>query len=345
MSTTEISAAYYKGSKQFEIAKIMAPPPLAGEVQIRTAYVGICGTDLHAFHGRMDTRIGCNRIIGHEMSGIVENVGEGVRHLKPGQHVVVRPLAHCSECPACKSGLQHICHNLKFLGLDTDGAFQQLWTVPEHTVHQIPESLPLECAALIEPVSVACHGVSRSRLQAGENVVVIGGGPIGLLIAMVAKHAGGNIIISEVSEARLAIAKKLGFKVLNPSQQDIVASVMTETNARGADVIFEVSGTQPGVDTMTKIAASRARIVMTAIHSEKRPIDLFQFFWREIELIGARVYTHEDYEKAIELVTNGAIDTGTIITDVGSLENIQQAFEALEGNPTAMKSLIKVADW
>lgn len=341
MSTTEITAAFYKGNKQFEIETIMAKTPEADEVQIEVAYCGICGTDLHAFHGSMDARIGLHRIIGHEMSGVVAAIGDNVSNVSVGDHVVVRPLDHCGECPACEAGHIHICHNLKFLGLDTDGAFQQRWTVPSHTVHVLPKDLSLAHAALVEPVSVACHDVRRGRVQPGEDVLVIGGGPIGMLVGMVAKQAGGNVVISEVSPARLAIAEKLGFAAINPKTESVADRMMEMTGNKGADVVFEVSGTQAGVNTMTDAAACRARIVMVAIHPTKPQVDLFRFFWRELELVGARVYAPEDYEQAIELVTSGAIDADTMITDIGSLETIQSSFEALEGNPTAMKSLIK----
>jgi 2-desacetyl-2-hydroxyethyl bacteriochlorophyllide A dehydrogenase len=342
MSTSEISAAYYKGNKAFKVEKIMAAGPQANEVQIEVAYCGICGTDLHAFHGSMDARIGLNRIIGHEMSGVIAAVGDEVTDLKVGQHVVVRPLDHCGDCPACNAGHIHICHNLKFLGLDTDGAFQQLWSVPAHTVHVLPDSLSLAHAALVEPVSVACHDVRRSRVQPGEDVLVIGGGPIGMLVGMVAQQAGGKVVISEVSPARLAIAKKLGFETINPREETLGERIMEITADKGADVIFEVSGTQAGVDAMTDAAACRARIVMVAIHAQKPVVDMFRFFWRELELLGARVYAPEDYEKAIELVTSGGIDAETMITHIGTLETIQSSFEALENNPTAMKSLIKL---
>lgn len=339
---TLITAAHYRGDKTFTVDKIEAEAPGAGQVQIRIAYCGICGTDLHVYHGNMDGRVGFERVIGHEMSGVVEALGDGVTGFAPGQKVVVRPLDHCGECPACKAGHQHICHKLKFLGLDTNGAMQELWTVPAHTLHVLPDDLPLDHAALIEPVAVACHDVRLSGLQPGEDVVVIGGGPIGILVAMVARDAGAKVLISEVNPHRLAIAQKLGFDTINPVEADLVATVNARTGDKGADVVFEVSGTQPGVDAMTAVAATKARIVMVAIHAQKPQIDLFQFFWRELKLIGVRVYEGEDYEKAISVIRSGGVDADTIITDVSPLESIQAAFEALDQSPTAMKSLIKV---
>ncbi|QUJ78178.1 alcohol dehydrogenase catalytic domain-containing protein [Sulfitobacter albidus] len=344
MTVQTIQAAYYRGDKSFAVEPAQAQPPAAGEVAVRIAFCGICGTDMHVYHGNMDARVGLNRIVGHEMSGVVDAVGQGVEGFAPGQKVVVRPLDHCGDCPACDAGHAHICHNLKFLGLDTDGAMQEIWTVPAHVLHALPDDMRLDHAALIEPAAVACHDVALAQVGEGDDVLVIGGGPIGVLVAMVARAAGGTVTVSEVNPNRLAILDKLGLATLNPREVDLAAEVTGRTGGKGADVVFEVSGTQAGVDAMTTVAATRARIVMVAIHATKPQIDLFQFFWRELKLLGARVYTPADYDKAIELVASGAVDADTIITDVSPLADIQAAFEALDASPTALKSLIKVGD-
>ena len=340
----QITAAYYKGGKTFSVERKDTVPPGPDDVEIDISYCGICGTDLHVYLGHMDQRIGHHRVIGHEMSGVVSAVGQNVSGIAVGQNVVVRPLDHCGDCPACRRGHKHICQNLKFLGLDTDGAFQEKWTVPAHTVHTLPDGIDLRHAALIEPMAVACHDVKRGRVQPGEDVLVIGGGPIGMLVALVAKHAGANVTLSEINTHRIAIAEKLGVAAMNPKETDVAETIQAATGGKGADVIFEVSGTQPGVDLMTAAAATRARIVMVAIHATKPAIDLFQFFWREIEMIGARVYEPEDYDEAIGLVASGAIDADTIITDIRKLDDIQAAFAELSGNPRALKTLIACSE-
>jgi len=336
-----VKAAYYRGDKTFAVEEVDAAEVAADEVKIEVAYCGICGTDMHVYHGAMDARVTTNRVIGHEMSGQIVEVGSDVSTVSVGDRVVVRPLVHCGECAACTAGHQHVCNKLLFLGLDTHGAFQQYWSVPAHTVHKIPPQLDLSHAALIEPVAVACHDVRLSRLVPGEDVLVIGGGPIGLLIAMVAKAAGGNVTVSEISEYRRQIATSLGLATLDPTQQDVGASIYASTDDKGADVIFEVSGSQAGVDTMTEAASVKARIVMVAIHTQKANVDLFKFFWREIELLGARVYEPEDYEKAISLVDSGAIDANTMITNIASIDNIGEAFHALDTDSQSMKTLIR----
>jgi len=337
----ETTAAFYVGDRNFSIERVDTKPPGPGEVQIDVAYCGICGTDLHVYLGHMDQRVGKHRVIGHEMSGTVAAIGAGVTGFETGQAVVVRPLDHCGQCPACQRGHQHICQNLKFLGLDTHGAFQQKWTVPAHTLHHLPEGLPLSHAALIEPLAVACHDVKRGRVSPGDDVLVIGGGPIGMLIAMVARHAGGAVTISEINENRIAFARELGFSALDPSDGDVADRLITDTGGKGADVIFEVSGSQPGVSLMTAAAATRARIVMVAIHATAPQVDLFQFFWREIEMLGARVYEPQDYEEAMALLGAGVIDADAMITDIKRLDQLSDAFADLAGNPKAMKTLIR----
>lgn len=336
-----MKAAFYTGQKTFEIRDIPRQPPKAGEVEVRVAFNGICGTDMHAYHGAMDARIGHNRVLGHEMSGTIASVGDGV-DLPVGAAVAIRPLAPCGDCPACDAGLSHICHRLKFLGLDTDGALQEFWTVPAYAIHRLPEGASLEHAALTEPVAVACHDVRRGRVRAGEDVLVIGGGPIGLLIAMVAREAGAKVILSEVNPHRLGVAQALGFATLNPRDTDPVAHVTEATGGKGADVVFEVSGTQAGTDLMTDVAASRGRIVMVAIHTTRPQVDLFRFFWRELELIGARVYEAEDFDAAIDLLARGVIDAKTMITGVHPLDDVGAAFAELDSDGHAMKTLVQV---
>ncbi len=337
-----IEAAYYCGNKTFRLESVQPRPPGPGEVQIDIAFCGVCGTDLHVYHGHMDARVGDHRVIGHEMSGTIAALGDGVTGLEIGQPVVVRPLDHCGDCPACDAGHTHICHKLKFLGLDTDGAFQGKWSVPAHTVHALPADMRLDHAALVEPLSVACHDVRRARVAAGEDVLVIGGGPIGMLVALVARHAGANVSLSEVNENRIALARELGLTAFNGRDDDVAAKLNEATGGKGADVVFEVSGTQPGVDLMTAAAGTRGRICMVAIHAKKPEIDLFQFFWRELEMVGARVYEAADYDQAIRLLTAGTVGAERIITDVRGLADIGAAFQALTENPASMKTLIRV---
>lgn len=332
-------ATYYKGNHSFEVAQTTAQNPGPEEVRIKVAYCGVCGTDMHIFHGMMDQRVKMPITIGHEMSGTIDALGEHVKGFEVGQKVVVRPLDNRKE-KASDKGLSHICEELKFIGIDSPGAMQQLWNVPAFTLHKLPDETDLKLAALVEPLAVACHDVRLSQLKTGETAVVLGGGPIGMLVAMVAKKHGGNVIISEINATRIALAKSMGFTVVNPLSTDLVDFIKGETEGRMADVVFEVSGVQAAVDIMTEVAGLRGRIVMVAIHGQARPVNLFKFFWKELQLIGARVYEPEDYEEAIQLVDKKELPFEQMITAVKPLTNIQDVFEQIDKNPDGMKVLL-----
>ena len=335
-------AAYYTGNRGFSIERVDPASPGPDEVQIDVAFCGICGTDLHVYLGHMDARIGDRRVIGHEMSGRIAALGTSVDGFTIGQPVVVRPLDPCGHCPACRHGHDHICHKLVFIGLDRDGAFQDKWNVPAKTVHRLPDELPLQTAALVEPMAVACHAVSRAGLSGGEDTLVIGGGPIGTLVGMAARYAGSKVTIAEINPNRLAFAEKLGFDTIDPATQNAIAMIDEATGGKGADIVFEVSGSAAGAELMTAVASTRGKVVMVAIHAENPRVDLFRFFWREIEMIGARVYEPVDYERAIELVAAGTFGVENLVTAIRPLDEIATAFSELADNPAAMKTLIRL---
>ena len=335
-----MKAAYYDGNKTITVGASIPQSPDAGQVRIQVAYCGICGTDLHIYQGHMDQRVAMPQVVGHEMSGEIAEVGPEVAGWKIGDRVVVRPLDPCGSCPACQAGHAHVCYNLKFLGIDTPGAFQGSWTVPAHTLHRLPDGLPLDTAALIEPLAVACHDVRRGEVKPGENVVVIGGGPIGMLIALVARHAGARVVVSEINPFRIDLARELGLEAINPLETDLVTAIDEQTHGAGADIVFEVSGSAAGASTMTQLVRTRGRIVVVAIFSEPPPVDLFRFFWRELDLRGARVYEPEDFDKAIALAADGTLPLDRLISDRRPLKDLQTVFEQIESSTNLMKVLI-----
>ncbi|TYA84198.1 zinc-dependent alcohol dehydrogenase [Seonamhaeicola marinus] len=332
-------ATQYEGNKTFSVVEKEIEAPAQGEVRIKVAYSGVCGTDVHIYHGMMDQRVAMPQTIGHEMSGVIDAVGPGVEGFAEGDKVVVRPLDDRKAKPSDK-GFNHICEELNFIGIDSPGSMQQYWNVPAFTLHKLKEHTDLKLAALIEPLSVATHDVRLSGLQANETAVVLGGGPIGLLVAMVAKEVGAQVIISEVNQTRIDKAKSMGLEAVNPMEVDLVEYVKSKTEGRLADVVFEVAGVQPALDIMTEVAGIRGRIVMVAIHGQPKPVNLFKFFWKELKLIGARVYEKEDYEKSISLITANELPFEDMITDVQPLSNIQKVFENIDNNPDGMKVLM-----
>jgi (R,R)-butanediol dehydrogenase/meso-butanediol dehydrogenase/diacetyl reductase len=329
-------AAQYVGNETIQVVETTPVEPGPGEVRIRVAYVGICGTDLHILHGSMDARVSRPAVIGHEMSGTVEAVGADVTGWTPGDAVTVLPLDADGTCPACRAGNSHICQNLNFIGVDSAGALQEYWTVPAETLVGIPAGVPLDHAALIEPVAVAVHDVRRAGIAGGEKVVVIGGGPIGVLIATVASRFGAEVTVLELDASRRELAQGLGLHAVDPrSDFDLDAW----TGGAGADVVFEVSGAAAAVLSATDLAKVRGTVVIVAIHPEPRPVNLHRVFWRELTILGARVYERRDFETAVELIAAGDIPADKLITRIVPLPEVAAAFETLASGG-AMKVLV-----
>ncbi len=334
-----MTAVYYEGDGRFSVGASERTAPGPGEVRLDVAYCGVCGTDLHIAHGHMDKRVGAHQVIGHEMSGTVAEVGPEVDGIEPGDAVVVRPLDTRGETAADK-GFSHISRNLKFMGIDSPGAFQQSWTVPAFTIHKLPPGLDLRLAALAEPLAVACHDTRRGEVAAGESVVVIGGGPIGLLISLVASSLGAGVVLSEVNASRRSLATSLGLDAVDPAAADLPREVLERTDGAGADVVFEVSGSAAGVGLMTELACIRGRVVVVAIFPEPPPVRLFDVFWKELTIVGARVYEPADYEHAIGLLAAGTLPLDELITAVEPLERLPEVFGSLSADPSAMKVLM-----
>ncbi|MBD0255888.1 MAG: alcohol dehydrogenase catalytic domain-containing protein [Cytophagales bacterium] len=335
-----MQATYYQGNKTFTLGPAAEEPLQPGQVRLKVAYCGVCGTDVHIYHGNMDKRVKIPQVIGHEVSGEIAEVGPGVTGFSVGEKVAVRPLIPGVPVPT-DNGCTHIGQNLKFIGIDSPGGMQARWVVPAHTLHKLPENVSLQHGALIEPLAVACHDVRLGEVKAGENVVVIGGGPIGILIGLVARQKGARVLVSEPNPYRQGLIQSLGLQAVNPKENDPVAATEAFTEGAMADVVFEVSGVAAGVQAMTQLPRVRGRIVMVAIHAEPKPVDLFRFFWRELRLIGARVYEPEDFEEAIQLAAGGGFPLDALITQVSPLAEVQRVFETINHNPAGMKYLLK----
>jgi 2-desacetyl-2-hydroxyethyl bacteriochlorophyllide A dehydrogenase len=282
----------------------------------------------------MDGRVAAGTVLGHESSGVIVAIGEDVQGWAAGDHVCVNPVISCGECRTCRSGLLHVCPRLKILGIDASGAMQAEWVVPAENLVRISRSVDLKTACLVEPLAVAVHDVRRSRLAAGERALVVGAGPVGLLIAMAAREVGGRVEVVEVNESRRAAAQALGFDTVAQYEADSVS-------ADGApDVTFEVSGVAAGLATAYSALTPGGRMVVVGIHSEPRPLDLRSLFEREVEVLGARLYSRADFKHAVTLIENGSIDPSPLVTDVVDIESAGTAFEHLLGGGSSMKILL-----
>ncbi len=337
-----MKAAVYKGNGVLSVEEGLSKMPDESQVQIRVSYCGICGSDLHILQGSEDHRMHLPSVIGHECSGEVWRTGSGVTNFKPGDRVVVWPVKACKTCYACKEGFEHVCQNLQVRGIETDGAFQYAWTLDEDALVRLPDTVSMLHGALVEPLAICCHVVKRGGVKKGDFAVVIGGGPIGLMTALVAKAAGAEVLISEVNENRLERAEKMGILTVNPIREDLLDVVKKQTGNKGADVVFETSGSQPGVDSMVWLPKVHGTVVLVAIYGKPMTVDLKQLYYYEKNVVTARMQEKEDMEKAIELLEKEMVDADQIITSVLPLTDIQAGFEkCMDRNGSEVKVMIQ----
>jgi (R,R)-butanediol dehydrogenase / meso-butanediol dehydrogenase / diacetyl reductase len=330
------SAGSVKVEESTEIAQ---PGPT--QVCVDVSYVGICGTDLHIFHGNMDHRVKPPSVIGHEAAGVISAIGSDVTTVAPGQRVTVIPLDKCGECAACLDGNGHICYRLNFIGVDSVGAMQTTWLVDESALVALPEGMDTRTGALSEPVAVAVHDVRRSGIESGQQVLIVGGGPIGFLIGLLARNKGNDVTIVETNPARRELLTAAGIRSVDApaTAEDLIAEL---TDGRGFDYSFEVSGAPAGMDLALQGLKARGVLTLVAIYPQPVPVSLHRVFWREITIVGARVYERQDFEEAVALLGNGAIPVEQVITSTVPAADVQQAFGLLEAGGAVMKVLVAI---
>jgi 2-desacetyl-2-hydroxyethyl bacteriochlorophyllide A dehydrogenase len=312
--------AHYAGDATIAVAEADPVPPGPGDVQIAVAFTGICGTDLHIRHGSMDARVRVPVVLGHEMSGRIAAVGAEVSRWRVGDPVTVMPLRWCDSCPTCRAGHPHICQRLDLI--------------------RVPDGMSLRDAALVEPTAVAVHDVARAGVAADEPAVVVGGGPVGVLIACVARSAGTHVVVVEPNPYRRLLAQELGLAVLDPSRTDVEGRIQDRTGGAGVAVAFEVSGTRSGLATALSVLGPRGRMVAVGIHPMPQMIDMQRMFLRELSLLGARVYERSDFERAVQLIADGTVPAGRPVSRVEPLGSAVEAFTALESGDGVMKVLV-----
>jgi 2-desacetyl-2-hydroxyethyl bacteriochlorophyllide A dehydrogenase len=317
-----------------------------GETLIKVRYIGICGSDVHLLHGKNSSAI-YPLLPGHEFVGeVVESKGEGSERLKIGDIVAAQELISCGICEACAKGEDNVCKHLKIIGIHTDGGFAEYVKVKTRKVFVLPKDIDLKVAALIEPFAVAVHDVRRSELKIGETAYIAGGGPIGLLIGIAARLAGARkIVVSEVMEGRLALARKLGFDTVNPTLESFDDDVKVLGEGRGFDVSFETAGVQQSMDACIEHTKNTGRIIVLATPTVFPVLDTSKVFMKELSLLGVRVNAQYSFMGSVDIVTSGMVDDQLklLIDNEYTLDEIEKAFKEAETNKNAFKILVKVS--
>lgn len=303
------------------------------EILIRIHKIGICGSEIHSYHGEHPATF-YPVVQGHEYAGIVEAVGPKVTKCKVGDKVTARPQLVCGKCGPCRRGQYNVCEELRVQAFQADGAAQDLFIVPEDRLVRLPDTLPLEFGAMIEPVAVGAHAVSRAGDLTGKNVVVSGAGTIGNLVAQFALAKGARkVLITDVSDYRLEIARRCGIaETLNVAKTPMKEGVREHFGEEGFQVGFEVAGVESSIRSLMACIEKGSRIVVVAVFAKDPALSMFHLGEHELTLVGTMMYRHEDYLTAVEEVSSGRIHLAPLITDRFAFRQYDDAYRYIARN-------------
>lgn len=311
------------------------------DVLIKIKMIGICGSDIHVYHGLHPfTKYPVTQ--GHEVSGEVVEVGKNVKSVKPGDKVTIEPQVRCGKCYPCRHGKYNLCESLKVMGFQTTGAASEYFKAPEINVTKLPDDMDYKKGAMIEPLAVAVHAVSRVGDVNGLNISVIGAGPIGNLVAQTAKALGANVMLSDISDYRLTLGKETGIEhVYNTKNMDYNDALIDCFGPDKADVIYDCAGNDITMNSAIRSARKGSTIILVAVYAGMANVDLAVLNDHELDLNTTMMYRHEDYLKAIELVNDKNINLEALQNNVFPFKDYLKAYEFIDANrETSMKVLI-----
>lgn len=312
--------------EQFRLVELEEPVVRAGEAIVRIQRIGICGTDLHAYKGNQPF-FSYPRVLGHELSGCIEEIGPGVTGLAVGDQVSVVPYLHCGVCIACREGKTNCCTDMKVLGVHVDGGMRELISVPaSHLIKT--DGLTLDQAAMLEPLAIGAHAVRRSELRAGQTALVIGGGPIGLGVMVLAKQRGATVIAMDINDERLAYCRDwVGADytvnaLVQPKEQ-----LLELTNGELPAVVFDATGNARSMTDAFGLVAHGGKLVYVGLVKADITFHDPEFHKRELTLMGSRNATLEDFAAVRGAMQAGVIDVERYITHRASFEDMIGQFE------------------
>ncbi len=325
-----------RGYDKIEILDIEMPKATKDKVVIKVEYSGICGSDIHSFKGEY-ANITPPVVLGHEFSGVVTEIGEDVTKVKVGDRVTSQTTFEtCCDCIYCESKDYNLCGTRKGLGTQQNGSFAEYVLAREESVHVLPEKVTLLEAAFTEPLACCVHAaLEKTTIEATDKVLVIGPGPIGLLLAQVVKSKGASVIMSGVSKdkERLELGSKLGIdRVVNVMEEKLEEVVMSMTDGYGVDKVFDCSGFMPAVNEALRLTKKKGTIVQVGIFANKlNEMDQDAIIQRELVYIGSRSQKPSSWDIALQLMNDKSVNTEILVTKTVELDDFKEGMEALMG--------------
>lgn len=313
----------------------------ADDVLVKIKRVGICGSDMHIYHGTNPLAT-YPRIVGHEVAGEVAEVGSAVTGLQPGDHVVVEPINYCGECYACRKGRPNVCEKLSVFGVHEDGGMREYAVLPEKQLHSVNKDLSWDEIVLAEPYTIGAQAVWRGNVEAGDTVLIQGCGPIGICILKLAKIAGAHVFMTDLSEERMAFAKESGAdEVINAGKESVKDRILELTDGTGPNVVIDAVGMPATVELSIDLVSPAGYVVVLGFDERPSAIPQLPITKKEITIVGSRLQTNQ-FGKVVDLLNSGELRSDGLITHKFALDDVQEAFNYVENNPDKVRKALIV---
>ncbi|QHJ70101.1 zinc-binding alcohol dehydrogenase family protein [Planococcus halotolerans] len=327
-----------------ELKIIEIPKPSlqnADDVLVKVKRVGICGSDMHIYHGTNPLAT-YPRIVGHEVAGEVIEVAEGVNNLKVGDHVVVEPISYCGECYACRKGRPNVCEKLSVFGVHEDGGMREYAVLPEKQLHAVNKELSWDEVVLAEPYTIGAQAVWRGNVEKGDTVLIQGCGPIGICILKMAKIAGATVYMTDLDEKRMNFAKESGADhVIDAGNESVKDRILELTDGEGANTVIDAVCLPSTVELSIELVSVAGNVVILGFDERPSAIPQLPITKKEITITGSRLQT-DQFGKVVELLNNGKLKSDGLITHRFSLNDVQEAFTFVEKNPDKVRKALIV---
>ena len=338
-----MKASRFLGNKTFAVTDLPTPHAGPGELVLRNQVCGVCGTDVHIYHGEPGSAdVNPPVVLGHEYSGEVVEVGKGVTGFAVGDHVTVDPNIYCGHCAYCQNGKKQLCPSMEAIGVTRDGGFAQYSRIPASQAFKLEPTVPWEAAAMAEPLACCLHGIDLAGIQVGDKVCVVGGGAIGLLMVQLAKLSGASqIVLSEPNEKRRQVGLQLGANAaLDPTRPD-AQEAFAQVLGGGANVVIECVGNVPAVKSAFQFAGKGATVLLFSVPKVDATFDLplFDVYKKELTIKGSFV-NPDTHARAVALINSGKVDFDPIITHRFTLDQLPEAI-AMQMSDASIKVVVE----
>ncbi len=338
-----MKASRFLGNKTFAVTDLPTPHAGPGELVLRNQVCGVCGTDVHIYHGEPGSAdVNPPVVLGHEYSGEVVEVGEGVTGFAVGDHVTVDPNIYCGHCAYCQNGKKQLCPSMEAIGVTRDGGFAQYSRIPAAQAFKLEPTVPWEAAAMAEPLACCLHGIDLAGIQVGDKVCVVGGGAIGLLMVQLAKLSGASqIVLSEPNEKRRQVGLQLGANAaIDPTRPD-AQEAFAQVLGGGANVVIECVGNVPAVKSAFQFAGKGATVLLFSVPKVDATFDLplFDVYKKELTIKGSFV-NPDTHARAVALINSGKVDFDPIITHRFTLDQLPEAI-AMQMSDASIKVVVE----